>query len=162
MDARQLPILRHQQRDGYWRILEQMKRCMCAYKLHTFVQLFTLMLQINTQAFRNFIFTSGYSADSAMELWFRNTKGYKDEKADIGRGMIHESLDHLFTFSTVRVAKIANDLSTLLKHNKFMDADVPDDKTYRKSTYYRWADQVSVYTLFNALSVSFLHCIRFN
>ncbi len=76
--------------------------------------------------------------------------------------MIHEALDHLFTFTTVRVARIANDLSSLLKHNKFMDDDVPDDKTYRKSTYYRWTDQVSVYTLSNVLCVSISNCVRFN
>ena len=135
---------------------------MCVYTHHTFVLFFTLVLQINTQAFRNFMFSSGYSADSAMELWFRNTKGYKDEKAILGKGMIHESLEHLFTFTTVRVARIANDLNSLLKQNKFMDSDVPDDKTYRKSTYYRWNDQVSVYTLSIMLCVSISNCVRFN
>jgi hypothetical protein len=76
--------------------------------------------------------------------------------------MIHESLDHLFTFTTVRVAKIANDLGSLMKHNKFMDADVPNDKTYRKSTYYRWTDQVSVRTLSNVLCASVSNYVRFN
>lgn len=135
---------------------------MCVYTHHNFELFFTLVLQINTQAFRNFLFSSGYSADSAMELWFRNTKGYKEEKAILGKGLIHESLEHLFTFTTVRVARIANDLSSLLKHNKFMDADVPDDTTYRKSTYYRWNDQVSVYTLSIVLCVSISNCVRFN
>lgn len=97
-----------------------------------------------------------------MELWFRNTKGYKIEKAELGRGMIHESLDHLFTFTTVRVAKIATDLGILMKHNKFMDDDVPKEDTYRKSTYYRWSDQVSVYTLSNVLCVSVSNYVRFN
>ena len=76
--------------------------------------------------------------------------------------MIHEALDHMFNFTTVRVARIANDLTNLLKHNKFMDADVPDENTYRKSTYYRWTDQVSVYTLLNVLCVSISNFVRFN
>jgi hypothetical protein len=104
-------------------------------------------LQVNTQAFRNFLFSSGYCADSAMELWFRNVKGHKEEKADLGRGSIFESLDHLFTFTTIRVARIAQDLGDLLKKNKFMDCDVPNDEQRRKSTFFRWSDQVTVYTL---------------
>lgn len=48
------------------------------------------------------------------------------------------------------------------KHNKFMDDDVPKEDTYRKSTYYRWNDQVSVYTLSNVLCVSVSNYVRFN
>ena len=135
--------------------------CVCTH-ITVLCHFFTLVLQTNTQAFRNFLFSSGYSADAAMELWFRNAKGYKEEQIILGKGMIHEALDHLFTFTTVRVARIANDLSSLLKHNKFMDDDVPDDKTYRKSTHHRWTDQVSVYTLSNVLCVSISNCVRFN
>jgi len=76
--------------------------------------------------------------------------------------MIHESLDHLFTFTAVRVARIAKDLDRLQKHQKFMDDDVPDDDTYRKSTYYRWSDQVSVYTESSVICVCIYIHFRFN
>lgn len=36
--------------------------------------------QTNTQAFRNFLMTSGYCADSLIELYFRNNKGKSKEK----------------------------------------------------------------------------------
>ena len=36
--------------------------------------------QINTQAFRNFLTTSGYCADSLVENYFRNNKGRSKEK----------------------------------------------------------------------------------
>jgi len=36
--------------------------------------------QTNTQAFRNFLMTSGYCADSLIENYFRNNKGPSKEK----------------------------------------------------------------------------------
>lgn len=36
--------------------------------------------QINTQAFRNFIVTCGYQADSLMEVTFRNKKGFSEDR----------------------------------------------------------------------------------
>ena len=112
-----------------------------------------LKTQMNTQAFRNFMFSSGYSADSAMELWFRNTKGTKEESAELKKGTIYDSLNHLFTFQTIRVSHVALELDKLLSHDKFMDCEAPKPDAYRKSTYYRWNDQVSVvYTS--------LHCTR--
>jgi hypothetical protein len=109
-------------------------------------------IQMNTQAFRNFMFSSGYAADSAMELYFRNSKGIREEQAALAKGTIHDSLSRLFVFQTIRVSKVAIDLETLLKHHKFMDCDVPKEDTYRKSTLYRWNDQASnVYTQCNSI-----------
>jgi hypothetical protein len=99
---------------------------------------------MNTQAFRNWMFTRGTCADSAMELYFRNTKGVKEESSDLKKGTIHDSLSHLFTFLTIRVAHVAKELSSLLGKNKFMDCDPPKDDTRVKSTLYRWMDQVTV------------------
>ena len=60
------------------------------------------------------------------------------------KGTIHDSLSHLFTFITIRVAHVAKELSSLLGKNKFMDCDPPKDDTRVKSTLYRWMDQVTV------------------
>ncbi len=107
---------------------------------------------MNTQAFRNFMFSCGYAADSAMELWFRNSKGTKEESAVLRKGTIHDSLSRLFVFTTIRVAKVANELNNLTKQGKFMDCEVPKPQTYRKSTYFRWNDQVRrVYTILCSL-----------
>jgi hypothetical protein len=99
---------------------------------------------MNTQAFRNWMFTRGNCADAAMELYFRNTKGEKEESAELRKGTIHDSLSRLFTFQTIRVAHVARELGTLLRKNKFMDCDVPKEDTWVKSTFYRWTDQVTV------------------
>jgi len=104
---------------------------------------------MNTQACRNFMFTRGNQADAAMELYFRNTKGTKEESADLKKGTIHESLSHLFTFQTIRVTDVARKLQKLLDKKLFMDCDAPKPDTRVKSTYYRWLDQVTVvYTKF--------------
>jgi len=100
---------------------------------------------MNTQAFRNHMFTRGCCADAAMELYFRNTKGIKEESADLKKGTIHESLSRLFTFQTIRVAHVARELTSLISKKKFMDCDPPKDDEWLKSTLYRWKDQV-VYT----------------
>ena len=100
--------------------------------------------QMNTQAFRNFMFTRGNCADTAIELYFRNTKGIKEESSDLKKGTIHDSLSHLFTFQTIRVAHVARELVTLMAKNKFMDCDPPKEDTWVKSTLYRWMDQVTV------------------
>lgn len=100
--------------------------------------------QMNTQAFRNWMFTRGNCADTAIELYFRNTKGIKEESSDLKKGTIHDSLSHLFTFQTIRVAHVARELSRLLDKKKFMDCDPPKDDTWVKSTLYRWMDQVTV------------------
>ena len=104
---------------------------------------------MHTQAFRNFMFTRGNQADAAMELYFRNTKGIKEESAELKKGTIHESLSHLFTFQTIRVTDVARKLAHLLSKHKFMDCDLPKEDIWVKSTYYRWLDQVTVvYTKF--------------
>jgi hypothetical protein len=99
---------------------------------------------MNTQAFRNWMFTRGNCADAAMELYFRNSKGIKEESSELKKGTIHDSLSHLFTFQTIRVAHVARELGTLMAKNKFMDCDAPKDDTWVKSTLYRWMDQVTV------------------
>jgi hypothetical protein len=99
---------------------------------------------MNTQAFRNWMFTRGNCADAAMELYFRNTKGEREDSSELRKGTIHDSLSRLFTFQTIRVAHVARQLGSLLGKSKFMDCDVPKDDTWVKSTYYRWADQVTV------------------
>jgi hypothetical protein len=104
---------------------------------------------MNTQAFRNHMFTRGNQADAAMELYFRNTKGTKEESADLKKGSIHDSLSHLFTFQTIRVTQVARELASLLRKHKFMDCDPPKEDIWVKSTLYRWIDQVTVvYTLY--------------
>jgi hypothetical protein len=99
---------------------------------------------MNTQAFRNFMFTRSNQADAAMELYFRNTKGTREESAELKKGTIHDSLSHLFTFQTIRVTDVARKLASLLAKNKFMDCDPPKDDTWIKSTFHRWNDQVTV------------------
>ena len=99
---------------------------------------------MNTQAYRNFMFTHGNSADSAMELYFRNTKGVKAESEELKKGTIHDTLSHLFTFQTIRVTHVARELASLLSKGKFMDCEVPKEGIYVKSTLYRWNDQVTV------------------
>jgi hypothetical protein len=99
---------------------------------------------MNTQAFRNWMFTRGCCADAAMELYFRNTKGIKEESSELKKGTIHESLSRLFTFQTIRVAHVARELANLLGKNKFMDCDPPKEDTWVKSTLHRWKDQVTV------------------
>ena len=79
-----------------------------------------------------------------MELYFRNTKGIKEESAELKKGTIHESLSRLFTFQTISVAHVARELGNLLSKNKFMDCDPPKENTWVKSTLYRWKDQVKV------------------
>ncbi len=99
---------------------------------------------MNTQAFRNWTFTRGNSADAAMEVYFRNSKGIREESSELKKGTIHDSLSHLFTFQTIRVAHVARELGTLAGKNKFMECDPPKDDTWVKSTLYRWIDQVTV------------------
>ena len=99
---------------------------------------------MNTQAFRNFMFTRGTCADAAMENYFRNTKGLKEESSVLKKGTIHESLSHLFTFQTIRVTHVARELAQLISKHKFMDCDPPKENTWVKSTLYRWKDQVKV------------------
>ena len=95
------------------------------------------------------MFTRGNQADAAMELYFRNTKGTKEESADLKKGSIHDSLSHLFTFQTIRVTQVARELASLLRKHKFMDCDPPKEDIWVKSTLYRWIDQVTVvYTLY--------------
>jgi hypothetical protein len=93
------------------------------------------------------MFTNGNSSDSNMELLFRNRKGTKEESAKLKKGSIHESLSTTFVFQTIRVAHVAKELSKLMSEGKFMDSASPKADTYRKSTMYRWIDNVSfVYT----------------
>lgn len=79
-----------------------------------------------------------------MELYFRNTKGIKEESSELKKGTIHDSLSHLFTFQTIRVAHVARELGSLLEKNKFMDCVPPKEDTWVKSTLYRWMDEVTV------------------
>ena len=90
------------------------------------------------------MFTRGCCTDAAMELYFRNTKGIKEESAELKKGTIHDSLSRLFTFQTIRVAHVARELAKLIGKNKFMDCDPPKEDTWVKSTLYRWKDQVTV------------------
>ena len=90
------------------------------------------------------MFTRGNQADAAMELYFRNTKGIREESAELKKGTIHESLSHLFTFQTIRVTAVAQKLASLLAKDKFMDCDPIKENTWIKSTFYRWNDQVTV------------------
>ena len=114
---------------------------------------------MNTQAFRNWMFTRGTCADAAMELYFRNTKGAKEDSAELRKGTIFDSLSRLFTFQTIRVAHVARELGNLLSKNKFMDCDAPKDDTWVKSTFYRWTDQVTVvYTKCMCLKVVLADC----
>lgn len=119
-------------------------------------------MQTNTQAFRNFLYTCGYCADSRIELFFRNHKGTRVERctlslahlftltrshsAELKRGLLHETLDKHFTFVDVRMSKVSIDLQNLLRNDQFMDQDQPKagDKL---STLHRWKEQVSECTL---------------
>ena len=121
-------------------------------------------LQMNTQAFRNFLTTCGYCADTMIELLFRNTKGTKELRwctlatahvialtrtcsAELKRALLHETLDRHFTFVDVRLSNVAIELQKLLNSHKFMDMDAPTANTYKLSTYHRWQEQVSECTL---------------
>jgi hypothetical protein len=102
---------------------------------------------MNTQAYRNFMFSNGNSSDSNMELFFRNRKGTKEESAKLKKGSIHDSLSETFVFQTIRVSHVAQELSKLMSEGNFMDTAAPKKDTYRKSTMHRWIDNVRfVYT----------------
>ena len=90
------------------------------------------------------MFTRGCCTDAAMELYFRNTKGIREESAELKKGTIHESLSRLFTFQTIRVAHVARELASLISKNKFMDGDPPKEDTWVKSTLHRWKHQVDL------------------
>ena len=82
-----------------------------------------------------------------MELLFRNRKGTKEESSKLKKGSIHECLSQTFVFQTLRVSHVAQELSKLMTEGKFMDSAAPKKDTYRKSTLYRWIDNVRfVYT----------------
>jgi hypothetical protein len=82
-----------------------------------------------------------------MELLFRNRKGTKEESSKLKKGSIHESLSETFVFQTIRVSHVAKELSKLMSEGNFMDTAAPKKDTYRKSTLYRWIDNVRfVYT----------------
>ncbi len=132
-------------------------------------------LQINTQAFRNFMMTAGYCADSMIELFFRNTKGLKASRwctpgiaysfvltptfsAELRRAMLHETLDRHFTFVDVRMTDVCTELQKLLNAGKFMDDDPLDKGKYKQSTLQRWNAQVTECTL-RVVGTS-CHCIR--
>ena len=69
-----------------------------------------------------------------------------DNSTNLKKGKLFETLEKNFTFIDVRLSKVSSELSHLLKHHKFMDCDVPTEKTRRKSTFYRWQDQMSVHS----------------
>ena len=121
---------------------------------------------MNTQAFRNFLMTAGFCADTMIELYFRNTKGVKSSRwctpgntysfaltltfsAELRRAMLHETLDRHFTFVDVRLSDACADLNKLINSNKFMDDDPFNKDKYKQSTYQRWNAQVSECTLHN-------------
>ena len=118
-------------------------------------------MKTNTQAFRNFMMTSGYCSDSLIEVFFRNRKGFKEERctlaisiffdltrtrsAGLKRGLLHETLDKHFTFVDVRVSKVSLALQTLLRNGDFMDQDSRKDDDTKMSTLERWKNQVSAH-----------------
>ena len=70
----------------------------------------------------------------------------RTRRAELKRGTLNEVLDKHFTFVDIRMAKIALALQQLLDHHQFMDQNVPVPDC-KKSTLYRWQDQVGECTL---------------
>ena len=75
-------------------------------------------------------------------------KGSTSDKAQLKRGTLWQTLERIFSFMEIRIAKVSKDLAHILHASKFMDSEVPTKDTYRKSTLYRWQDQArEVYTI---------------
>ena len=130
-------------------------------------------METNTQAFRNFMMTSGYCSDSLIEVFFRNCKGLKEERctlaiphffvltrtrsAGLKRGLLHETLDKHFTFVDVRMSKVSLALQTLLKNDQFVDQDSRKDGDKKMSTLQRWKHQVSAHCSICASIIAATH-----
>jgi hypothetical protein len=78
--------------------------------------------------------------------------------AELKRGTLHEILDKHFTFVDIRMSRVSLDLQNVLRMHSFMDSEPPSsnpkEASRKKSTLYRWHEQVSECTL-TCISIHF-------
>ncbi len=81
----------------------------------------------------------------------RDTALTRARSAELKRGTLHEIIDKHFTFVDIRMSRVSLDLQTVLRMNSFMDSEPPSsnpkEASRKKSTLYRWQEQVSECTL---------------
>jgi hypothetical protein len=78
-------------------------------------------LAVNSQAFRNFIFTNGYCATSLIELMFGNIK--YDAQFKIKHGCLWSVFERIFFFVDKRIDKIVKHLQKAAVNGQFMSSD---------------------------------------
>ena len=99
-------------------------------------------LELNSQAFRNHIFSAGYSSTSLLEQMFGHVK--EDQQQELKNGMLCDCLAKVFFFLEVRLGNIAIDLKAILAKNKFMEDHPPKRPDEKPTTGYRWQMQVRI------------------
>lgn len=91
-----------------------------------------------------------------MYTYSNNQRGHdtaptRSRSAELKRGPLNEILDKHFTFVDVRMSRVSLDLQNVLRMHSFMDSEPPSsnpkEASRKKSTLYRWLDQVSECTL---------------
>ena len=99
-------------------------------------------LELNTQAFRNHMFSAMYSATSILEQMFGHVKD--EQQQELKNGMLCECLGKVFFFLDVRLGNIALDLKASFTKGKFMEDHPPKRPDEKPSTGYRWQMQVGI------------------